>query len=395
MSILAHITFPMVNITVIILSVFIAIIVIKIICVMWMCRNHGNFDKERGELLQRRDYLTLKLTTSPDTVINLQPSAIGAQFQGEEALYSCSMLAAALTNLSHIYPDTKQENLVYLDKLIQIVNTPQLRKYDTMRWGEDAMETLDSSNSHVTYISHLAWMMCNYKTLGGDSRYDNLCARLCEAMNRRITESEGFNLLSYPGENIYIPDMLVAIVALNEYSKLNNGIYSSTVSTWISKARQQWCDGNTGLLVSYLCESGKQLDYASVRGSFSTLNCYYLSLIDENFAREQYNLTKQHFWNKGMLAGFNEFHDRKPKLEFDIDSGPIIFGLSPSGTAFGAGAATFFDDTAVRNKILRTAEVAGTTITWNNKKHYALANVVIVGEAIMLAMRTNTNPNRH
>lgn len=43
----------------------------------------------------------------------------------------------------------------------------------------------------------------------------------------------------------------------------------------------------------------------------------------------------------------------------------------------------------MRSQILRTAEKAGHTILWNGKKHYALANVALVGEAIMLAMRTN------
>ena len=73
----------------------------------------------------------------------------------------------------------------------------------------------------------------------------------------------------------------------------------------------------------------------------------------------------------------------------DIDAGPIILGLSPSGTAFGTGAVTYFSDTEVRSKILRTAEKAGHTILWNGQKHYALANMALVGEAIMLAMRTN------
>lgn len=47
-----------------------------------------------------------------------------------------------------------------------------------------------------------------------------------------------------------------------------------------------------------------------------------------------------------------------------------------------------FEDSEVRNEVLRTAEKAGHTIR-NNKKHYAL-----VGEAVMLAMRTNVNMNK-
>ena len=73
----------------------------------------------------------------------------------------------------------------------------------------------------------------------------------------------------------------------------------------------------------------------------------------------------------------------------DIDAGPILFGLSPSGTAFFTGSATYFEDTMARNKILRTAELAGSTIKIGDKRHYLLADIALVGEAIMLAMRTN------
>ena len=71
--------------------------------------------------------------------------------------------------------------------------------------------------------------------------------------------------------------------------------------------------------------------------------------------------------------------------------GDDILGLSPSGTAFFAGSATFFGDKKVRNSILRTAELAGTSVGFGNKRHYLLANLALVGEAIMLAMRTNVD----
>lgn len=72
-----------------------------------------------------------------------------------------------------------------------------------------------------------------------------------------------------------------------------------------------------------------------------------------------------------------------------MDAGPIILELSPSGTAFFAGSSTYFNDTKVRTGILKTAEIAGHTIKMGDERHYLLANVALVGEAIMLAMRTN------
>ncbi|MBQ6307960.1 MAG: hypothetical protein IJK78_15505 [Bacteroidales bacterium] len=49
---------------------------------------------------------------------------------------------------------------------------------------------------------------------------------------------------------------------------------------------------------------------------------------------------------------------------------------------------TYFEDWALRKKLLKTEELAGTTWRSRGKSHYLLANVALVGEAIMLAMRT-------
>ena len=51
----------------------------------------------------------------------------------------------------------------------------------------------------------------------------------------------------------------------------------------------------------------------------------------------------------------------------------------------------FFNDWKTRSELLHTAEIAGQTIKRKHKSHYRLGELVIVGEATMLAMRTNIN----
>ena len=354
-----------------------------------MMPSQGDAEAERADILARRDYLVDKLVTSPQRVMDLMPSFVGEQFQGEWALYSCSMLSAALVNISYNYLDTQADNLEHARQLIDIVLSPELRRYDAMRWDEDPLETLEGDESHVSYLSHLAWMICNYKELGGDDRYDELLGRLCEAMNRRILGSEGMNLRTYPSELVYVPDMLVAIVALKQYADMNGGKYRSTVLQWVRRAQREWIDKETRLLVSFLQEDGSQILGLPIKGSYSALNCYYLTLIDKDFAQKQYAQMKSLFWKGGLIPGVKEYWDRTCHFGFDIDAGPILLELSPSGTAFFAGPATFFGDDEIRYDILTTAEIAGHTVVMGAKRHYLLANVALVGEAIMLAMRTH------
>lgn len=368
-------------------AVLLFFVLLKCISISWECSKRNSSEKE--DILARKDYLLDKLMVNPQAVLNEMPASIGTQFQGEWALYSCSMLSAALVNISQLYPETKSGNIQYIDSLINIVMSPELRYYDTMRWYEDPLESLDGDESHISYLSHLAWMICGYKQIGGDSKYDELLSSLCRTMNRRILNSNGLNLPTYPEEAIYIPDMLVAIVALNQYADLNKGKYRSTVKKWVNRAQKEWLDNKTGLLVSFLQENGTQYEDIPVKGSYSALNCYYLTFIDETFARQQYETLKSLFWKDGAISGLKEYYDRTCYVGLDIDAGPILFELSPSGTAFFTGAATYFNDIKTRNDILTTAEIAGHTVRLNNKRHYLLANVALVGEAIMLAMRTN------
>ena len=181
--------------------------------------------------------------------------------------------------------------------------------------------------------------------------------------------------------------MLVAIVALNIYSKVYNGRYQDLVQKWMDAAKREWIDKETGLLVSFMSNSGTISPI--IKGSYSALNCYYLSLIDIEFAKQQFQILKKYFKKTlPLIVGIKEYHSGKCLFGFDIDAGPIVFGLSPSGTGFALGAATMCNDYKFRKQILRTAEIACSTVSYNGKSHYLLANVALVGEAIMLAMRT-------
>lgn len=375
----------------VILIVILALIVAKVIWVSIATRHHGDFESEKEDLLRRRDFLIEKVMTDPQRLIGEMPRIVGPQFQGEWALYSCSMLSAALVNTTLIYDEEREENIARIDSLIKIVMSPELSAYDCERWGEDPLETLGGDKSHVSYLSHLAWMIGGYKQIGGDGKYDELYDRLCETMNRRMLASPNMNLQTYPGEYVYVPDMMVAIVALSLYSQQNNGEYDATVKKWVEQAKQQWLEPETGLISSFLpVRRSGIFENAPVKGSYTALSCYYLTFVDKEFARGQYERLKTNFLQKRMITGFKEYHNERCWIGTDIDAGLIIANLSPTGTAFGVGSVTYFGDWDLRKDMLKTGEMAGTTWHGKGKNHYLLADMALVGEAIMLAMRTAT-----
>lgn len=375
--------------------VIIALIAVKAIWVSCSINGIGSFETEKKDIIRRANYLTSKVATTPQKLLEEMPSGIGEQFQGEWAIYSCSMTCAALANIAILYPKNKELSIKFIGEIIDIALSEEIKEYDRMRWGEDPMDGIYGNRSHISYYSHVAWMISRYKQIGGDNKYDGQYHTLCRSMNRKILQSPIMNLPTYPGESIYIPDMLVAIVALNNYASQYSGEYSSTVKLWIERAKKEWIDKETGLLASFLVQNGNSAEIEPpVKGSYSALNCYYLSLIDTEFAKEQYECLKKNFKQTFPFVGLKEYHNRTCWFGMDIDAGPIIFNLSPSGTGFVIGAATSLEDMEFRNQLLKTAEIGGSTVTWFGKSHYLLANVALVGEAIILAMRTSAPQTR-
>lgn len=373
---------------IVILSFVLILVIGKVLWVRTANKDIGSFKTEYPDLLSRGHYMYRIAKSRPQDLLDEMPAILGPQFQGEWALYTCSMLSAAYANMSILYPGNKG---VYIDAIYSIITnalTPELRAYDTERWGEDALETLDGDISHISYLSHIAWMISAYKQAGGLGHYDKLYTDICNTMNRRILESPTLNLQTYPREYIYVPDMLVAIAALANYSRQNNGEYWSTVKAWVDEIKENWIDENSGMIMSYIPDGEVWIGRLPAVGSYSALSCYYLTFVDEKFAYEQYELLKKNFYKDGIVCGFKEYYNKNQSKGFNIDAGPVIFQLSPTGTAFAIGPATYFKDWEVRKELLTTAEIAGSTVGLRSSRHYLLGNIALVGEAITLAMRT-------
>ena len=124
----------------IILSTIILLVGIKAFWVSCATRGHGSFEKEKKEIVRRANYLTSKVATTPQQLLGEMPSGIGTQFQGEWALYTCSMTCAALANIAILYPQNKETAIKFIGQIIDIAMSEEIREYDKLRWGEDPMD---------------------------------------------------------------------------------------------------------------------------------------------------------------------------------------------------------------------------------------------------------------
>ena len=144
--------------------IIVALIVVKVIWVTCATVGHGSYVGEKKEIIRRANYLTSKVVTTPQKLLDEMPSGIGEQFQGEWAIYSCSMTCAALANIAILYPQNKELSIKFIGQIIDIAMSQEIREYDRLRWREDPLDGIYGDLSHISYYSHLAWMISRYKT---------------------------------------------------------------------------------------------------------------------------------------------------------------------------------------------------------------------------------------
>lgn len=159
---------------VVFITIISVLIVVKVVWVKCAISGYGSFETERKDIIRRANYLISKAATTPQKLLDEMPSGIGEQFQGEWAIYSCSMTCAALANIAILYPGNKELSIKYIREIIDIALSEEIKEYDKMRWGEDPMDGIYGNRSHISYYSHVAWMISRYKQIGGDNKYDGL-----------------------------------------------------------------------------------------------------------------------------------------------------------------------------------------------------------------------------
>ncbi len=273
-------------------------------------------------------------------------------------LVSLSMAGIAAKNLGR--PDE-------LRWLTRRALDADVRAFDTRAWKSDALLTLDGAEGHAGYLGHVGLL------LALECSPENVAVRqrVLGALARRYAAAPDALLETYPGMK-WIPDNAVTLAAVAEGARCDGR--DVPTRAWLERWPR---DAKTGLL-EFTPRSGP-------RASGAGWNSYYLYRVDAAVARAQYEAAERVFLFDAVpgLAAWREY-PAGVKGSGDVDSGPLVFGLSPSGTGFALAGATLYGSKA-RGGMLRTAEAAGVTVPWGGL-HYLLSP--LVGQAAVLAAKT-------
>jgi hypothetical protein len=193
-------------------------------------------------------------------------------------------------------------------------------------------------------------------------------------------------LTAYPGQ-AWPCDSTVAIASLRLTDTVTGTTrFAPTVDRWVTRARGL-LDPATGLLPHYVDPSTGALVDGS-RGTSQAIIQRFLVDVDPVFAREQYLRFRETFLDRplGLVPAIREYPHGVAGAG-DVDSGPLILGISLSTTVVALGAAQAQSDHALAGALANVGEFAGVPLTTFRTKRYALG-LVPIGDAFLAWSKT-------
>ncbi|GAA3143929.1 hypothetical protein [Kribbella aluminosa] len=185
-------------------------------------------------------------------------------------------------------------------------------------------------------------------------------------------------LPTYPGQAWPI-DSVVAIASLRLYDAVVAPRFGQVARNWVTTVKTE-LDPATGLLPHQVLPQ-----VTGARGSSQAMIQRFLVDIDPTFARSQYQLFRDKF-----VTGLGIRECPKGTAgRGDVDSGPLVLGMSLSATVVGMGAARAHHD-SLANRLSRTGELVGMPFSGLRTKRY-LFGAVPIGDAF-LAWSTSARP---
>ncbi|MGA9452362.1 MAG: hypothetical protein WBW41_13580 [Verrucomicrobiia bacterium] len=298
-----------------------------------------------------------------------------------------SYLVWSLANMALRDPASKS---LYLQTMDQIIDeTLRLEQQEgmyffLMPYAKDGHYVMQPAHS-LFLDGEIALMLASRRVVEEKPEYKLLLTGRVNAMVERFQKSPRMLLESYPDE-CWTFDHCVALDAIKMADYLDGSDHSALIRGWIAMAKQKLVDRESGLLISSFMTDGTPL--YGPEGSTIWMVAHSLQLLDEDFARDQYQRARKELG--AITLGFGYAHEwpKSWKGEADIDSGPIIpfFEISAGSSGMAFIGASAFDDGKFLTSLTATLDFAAFPSQTGGRLKYCASNQV--GDAALLYAAT-------
>lgn len=341
--------------------------------------------------------LVMSLTTSARTAVIAAGSGTSpADLRAHAVWLSAQVDDGAAERMQELFPEGYLFTVVLtgLSLAATTPESPAAEQADVERLTE-LLEMADSPSGTAPFdpgadpphgVFHAGWTLLlrvELARLSEEEADEREVRRRADVLRGAVDASPSGLLEAYPGQTWPV-DTVVAVAALNRANRLL-GISGRDPSTvrWLRRI-EVLRDPVTGLLPHRTGPDGQVLD--GVRGTSQSLIQLFWPDIDPTGAPAQWSSYVDTFVvNRVGAVGVREYSEGDGRGG-DVDSGPLVMGMSASATVLTLGAARRNGDRALAADLDREAEVAGVPLELGGQRRY-LAGILPVGDAFLAFTR--------
>ncbi|MGC4063283.1 MAG: hypothetical protein QM784_01245 [Polyangiaceae bacterium] len=307
------------------------------------------------------------------------------RFAGEWALVTHQMTALGLAQLCLSHPDWSSRYAPVATRAAVKSFAKEMRDFGTRAWNEDALSSLSGSHGHA-YLAYSALAISMARLV--DAGFPVAVARkhdaLIAAYERRLLASPTGLIETYPGE-AYPTDVAAVAAAIAVHGRATKADHGRVLVHWATQLRKVQIDPKSGLVIQRMgMRNGKPHD--APRGSGTGLAAYFAGFADRASLVLLSDALLSHrtsFLRFGAIREYANGYDGGG----DVDSGPVLFGVSVAATGFALAPARALRRNGDFESLYRTAELFGFRVERDARTRFATGGPI--GNALMLAFLTS------
>jgi len=308
------------------------------------------------------------------------------RFAGEWALVTHQMTALGLAQLCLAQNAACDRYKIWIARAAEKTLLPEMRDFGTRAWnGEDALASLNGDQGHA-YLAYpaLAVSMARLVHANLSPATVSLHDALIAAYERRLLASPTGLIETYPEES-YPTDVAAVAAAIAVHGRATGVDHQPVLAHWAGLVQTKQLDPTSGLLFQRM-EMRNARPHDAPRSSGTGLAAYFAGFADRKIATQ---LAAGLFRHEVSFGGFGAIHEYAlgHNGEGDIDSGPVVLGVSVAATGFALAPARALGRWSSFERLYRTTEFFGVTLQNAPRRRFAMGGAI--GNALLLAFLTS------
>jgi hypothetical protein len=308
------------------------------------------------------------------------------RFAGEWALVTHQMTALGLAQIALAHPEQRARLAPEVTRAALKSWQPEMRDFGTRAWGgEDALASVGSAHGHA-YFAYPALAVGMARLL--DPAFPAKTAKehdaVIAAYERRLLASSTGLIETYPGE-AFPTDCAAVAGAIAVHGRATGADHARVLAQWARLVTERQIDPRSGLVIQRM-GAGDGAPQDAPRGSGTALGAYFAGFADRAVARR---LAEGIFRHESTFFGFGAIDEYAPghKGNGDVDSGPVVLGVSVTATGCALAPARAFGYRDSFERLYRTTELFGAPVESGGRRRFLAGGAI--GNALLLALLTS------